>query len=115
MITCRHSAQVTHFLAYTSLQLYQRTYLQSFLIREIRRFLVVLIILGKLPAKIKQSLVRAHGKKEWTITELQVAMLNELYIFEMRSQTELHTNPPLTTPFQETYYTSHDKASVPIL
>ena len=41
--------------------------------------LLVSIILGKLPAKVKQNLVRAHGKQEWTITELQAAILNELH------------------------------------
>ena len=61
--------------------------------------LLVSIILGKLPAKVKQNLVRAHGKQEWTITELQAAILNELYIFEMGSQTELYTDPPPTVSF----------------
>ena len=61
--------------------------------------LLVPIILGKLPAKVKQNLVRAHGKKEWTITELQAAILNELYIFEMGSQTEVHTDLPPTATF----------------
>jgi len=46
------------------------------------------IILGKIPGKTKQYLVRAHGKKEWTLSELQAAILNELYILEMGSQTE---------------------------
>ena len=61
--------------------------------------LLIPIILGKLPAKVKQNLVRAHGKQEWTITELQAAILNELYIFKMGSQTELHTDPPPTASF----------------
>ena len=53
--------------------------------------LLVSIILGKLPGKIKQNLARAHGKQEWTVGELQSAILNELYIIEMGSQVE----PPL--------------------
>ena len=58
--------------------------------------LLIPIILGKLPAKVKKNLVRAH---EWTITELQTAILNELYIFEMGSQTEVHIDLPPTATF----------------
>ncbi|XP_065911194.1 uncharacterized protein [Dysidea avara] len=50
--------------------------------------LLVSIIFGKLPGKVKQNLARAHGKREWTVTELQAAVLNELYILEMGSQVE---------------------------
>ena len=59
--------------------------------------LLVSIILGKLPGKIKQNLARAHGKREWTVTELQSAILNELYIVEMGSQVE--DTPPPTAAF----------------
>ena len=59
--------------------------------------LLVPIILGKLPAKIKQNLARAHGKQEWTIIDLQAALLNKLYVLEMGSQAELHIDPPLPT------------------
>ena len=45
--------------------------------------LLVPIIIGKLPGKIKQNLVRAHGKREWAVTELHSAIHNELYVFEM--------------------------------
>ena len=37
--------------------------------------LLVTIILGKIPAKIKQNLARVHGRQEWTIAELQKAFL----------------------------------------
>ena len=50
--------------------------------------LLVTIILGKIPAKIKQNLARVHGRKEWTIDELQEAILNEIYILEVGSQTD---------------------------
>ena len=53
--------------------------------------LLVSIILEKLPGKIKQNLTWAHGKQEWTVSELQSAILNELFIIEMGSQVE----PPL--------------------
>jgi len=43
------------------------------------------IRLGKLPFKTKQNLIRAYGKKGWTLSELQAAILNELDILEMRS------------------------------
>ena len=42
--------------------------------------LLVSIILGKLPGKIKHNLARAHSKREWTVTELQSAIFNELYV-----------------------------------
>ena len=63
--------------------------------------LLVPILLGKLPLKTKQNLIRAYGKMEWTITELQAAILNELYILEMGSPMEPHTPPvPLTVLYQ---------------
>ncbi|XP_065900135.1 uncharacterized protein [Dysidea avara] len=62
--------------------------------------LLVTILLGKLPAKTKQNLVRAHGNKKWTITELQAAVLNEIHILEMGSSTESRTSPiPPTASF----------------
>jgi len=53
-------------------------------------------ILGKLPPKMEQNIIRAHGRKEWTIRELQVAILNELYILDMGSPVEPRTSsvPP---------------------
>jgi len=59
--------------------------------------LLVPIILGKLSAKTKQNLARANNKKEWTVIELQAALLKELYVFEKGSQTEPHTNQLLPT------------------
>ena len=50
--------------------------------------LLVSIILRKLPGKTRENLVRTHGKKEWTIEELQSAILKELYVIEMGSQVE---------------------------
>ena len=32
--------------------------------------------------------MRAHGKKEWTLSELQAALLDEVYILEMGLQAE---------------------------
>ena len=49
--------------------------------------LVVTIILGKLPTKIKQNLARAYGRQAWNI-ELQEAILNEIYILETGSETD---------------------------
>ena len=59
--------------------------------------LLVNIILGKIPAKIKQNLARAHGRQEWKISELQEAVLNEIYILEAGSQTDATTSPLLPT------------------
>ena len=62
--------------------------------------LLVNIILGKIPAKIKQNLARAHGRQEWKISELQEAVLNEIYILEAGSQTDATTSPlPPTASF----------------
>ncbi|XP_065893429.1 uncharacterized protein [Dysidea avara] len=59
--------------------------------------LLVPIILGKLPGKIKQ---RSHGKREWTINELRIAIHDELYILEIGSrQTEFHTSSQPTASF----------------
>ena len=65
--------------------------------KELYGSLLVPILIGKLPPKTKQNLIRAHGRNEWTITELQAAVLNELYVLEMGSQAEPHTDPPLPT------------------
>ena len=61
--------------------------------------------MGKIPSKTKQNLVRAHGKKEWTLSELQAAILNELYILEMGSQTE----PGSVAPPSASFYTGAKK------
>ena len=62
--------------------------------------LLVIIILGKIPAKIKQNLARVHGRQEWKIDELQEAILNEIYILEAGSQTDTHPSPlPPTASF----------------
>ena len=50
--------------------------------------LLVSIIFGKLPGKTRTNIAGAHGKKEWTVAELQAAILNELYVIEMGSQGE---------------------------
>ena len=66
--------------------------------------LLVPILLGKLPSKTKQNIIRAHGRNEWTITELQVAVLNELHILEMGLTAEPHTSqvPPTAAFFTGT-------------
>ena len=70
--------------------------------------LLVPILLGKLPTKAKQNIIRAHSRKEWTITELQAALLNELHILEMGSPTEPHTSP---VPPTASFYTSTKKST----
>ena len=60
---------------------------------------------GKIPSKTKQNLVRAHGTKECTLSELQTAILNELYILEMGSQTE----PAPVAPPMASFYTGAKK------
>lgn len=59
--------------------------------------LLVTIILGKIPAIIKQNLARVHGRQEWKIDELQEAILNEIYILEVGSQTDTHNSLLLPT------------------
>ena len=44
-------------------------------------------------------MARAHGKQEWTITELPASIRDELHILEIGSQTELHTMVPPTAAF----------------
>ena len=64
--------------------------------KELYGSLLVPILIGKLPPKTKQNLIRAHGRNE-CITELQAVVLNELYVLEMGSQAEPYTDPPLPT------------------
>ena len=61
--------------------------------------LLVTIILGKMPAKIKQNLARVRGRQGWKIDELQRAILDEIYILEAGSQTDTHTSLPPTASF----------------
>ena len=73
--------------------------------------LLIPIFLGKLPSKVKQNLVRAHGKREWTLSELQTAILNELYILEMGSQTETLTS---AAPPTASFLTATKKSSMTV-
>ena len=60
----------------------------------------IIIILEKIPAKIKQNLARAHGRQEWKIAELQEAILNKIYILEAGLLTDINTSPlPPTASF----------------
>ena len=61
--------------------------------------LLATILLGKIPGKIKQNMARAHGKREWTITELRTSIRDELHILEIGSQTEPHTTLTPTASF----------------
>jgi len=62
--------------------------------------LLVPIILGKLPGKIKQNLARSHGKGEWTINELRTAIRDEIYILEIGSHhTDSHSPSHPTASF----------------
>ena len=45
--------------------------------------LLVPIILNKLPADVRRNLARQHGSDEWSIDELQGALLTEIRILEM--------------------------------
>ena len=44
-------------------------------------------------------MARAHGKREWTITELRTSIRDELHILEIGSQTEPHTTLTPTASF----------------
>ena len=71
--------------------------------------LLISIILGKLPGKIKQNLARPHGKREWTINELHIAIRDELHILEIGSQqTEFHTSPQ---PIQLLFFFKYKQAN----
>ena len=45
--------------------------------------MLVTSILGKLPVETRRNLARAHGSDEWTTSDLQYAILNEIRILEM--------------------------------
>ena len=56
--------------------------------------LLVPIILGKIPSKTKQNLIRAHGKEGVDTFRTTTAIQNELYILEMESLTEPASEAP---------------------
>ena len=68
-----YDATVSHIRSLTALGKTEDTY----------GSLLVPIILGKLPGKIKQNLARSHSKREWSISELRTSVRNELYILEI--------------------------------
>jgi len=49
--------------------------------------LLVPIMLGKLPEETKKNMARAHDSSEWTIKQLQDAIMKEVRIFEAGHQT----------------------------
>ena len=53
--------------------------------------MLVPIILRKLPADVRRNLARSHGTDQWTLSELQGEILNELHILETGID---HTNNP---------------------
>lgn len=56
--------------------------------------MLVTSILGKLSIETKRNLCIAHGSDEWTITELQHAISNEIRILEMGIENN-HQTPQL--------------------
>ena len=44
-------------------------------------------MLGKLPEKMKKNMARAWDSSEWTVEQLQTALLREICIFEAGQQT----------------------------
>ena len=57
--------------------------------------MLVTSILGKL-AETRRNLTRAHGSNEWTITDVQHAISNEIRILEMGIE-DNHQTPQLAT------------------
>ena len=53
--------------------------------RETYGSLLVPIIINKLPADVRTNLARQHGSDDWTIDQLQGALLTEIRILEMGS------------------------------
>ena len=68
--------------------------------RESYGALLVPIILSKLPGDVKRNMARQHGNDDWTIDELQGALLTEIRILEMSSH-HLFKNQhePITASF----------------
>ena len=75
--------------------------------------LLTTILLGKLPLKMKQNMARAHGKREWTITELRTSIRDEIHILEIGSQTEPPTVVSPTAAFHSGVIKSKGKIQCP--
>jgi len=74
-------------------------------------YLLVSILLDKLPIKAKQNLIRAHGKKGWTLSELPAAILNKLDVLEIES----HPEPiPSVIPPMASFHTAAKKPATTI-
>ena len=78
--------------------------------------LLTTILLGKIPGKMKQNIARAHGKQEWTITELRTAIRDELHILELRSHSEPNASIPPTASFHSSVSKpTHTKSKIQCL
>ena len=53
--------------------------------------LLVRIMLGKLPEETKKNMARAHDSSEWSVEQLQKAIIREIRIFEAGHQTSHST------------------------
>ena len=74
--------------------------------------LLVPIMLGKLPEETKKNMARAHDSSEWTVDELQKAIIKEIQIFEAGYQTSHSTSqdrPPTASFFTSTGKKSSQK------
>ena len=89
-------------LFYDSIESHARSLSSLGKSRETYGSLLVPIILNKLPADVKKNLARQHGSDQWTIDELQGALLNEIRILEMGSHHLLKgqsSSPQFTASF----------------
>jgi len=59
--------------------------------------MLVLFLLRKLPVDTIKNLTREHESSEWTLEELQEALLKEIRIFE----TSLHAIMPRRSKYSE--------------
>ena len=69
--------------------------------------MLVTSILGKLSIETRRNLAIAHGSDEWTITELQHAISNEIRILEMGIENNHQTPQLALPPFLQTQKEKH--------
>ena len=67
-------------------------------LHETYRSLLVPIILGKLPTETRRNLAGDNGNDEWSIDELQDAILKEICILEMGTENPINHKNSLPIP-----------------
>ena len=97
-LNCPTNTLASLQLFYDSVEDHTRSLQSLGTLQESYRSMLVPIILRKLSAEIRRNIARAHGSDQWTLNELQSAILQKIRILEMGSEySNYQSNLPTPT------------------